>query len=146
MRFLLKLAFWLTVVVVLMPSDRAQQGAPSPQVGAGEAVSATGAVVADMRQFCVRQPDACAVGSQVATAIGYKAQANAKMLYNFLSEALAPRETGSLASGTLRTGGSIKATAEPSPPEQASQSTLTRSDLAPAWRGPAPHRDGKPSA
>ena len=57
MRFLLKLAFWLTIVVLLLPSDRAQQGT-TPQIGTSEAVSATGAVVTDMRQFCARQPDA----------------------------------------------------------------------------------------
>ena len=82
----------------------------------------------------------------MATAIGYKAQAGAKMLYDFLSEALAPRETGSLTSGTPRGGRSAKATPEKSPPERTSQNTLTPADLAPAWRGPAPRKDGKPSA
>ena len=66
MRFLLKLAFWLTIVVLLLPSDRAQQGA-TPQLGTSEAVSATGAVVTDVRGFCARQPGACAVGSLLST-------------------------------------------------------------------------------
>ena len=88
MRFLLKLAFWLTVVVLLLPSDRAQQGAPAPQISTIEAVSASGAVVSDVRQFCARQPDACAVGSQALVQFGYKAQAGAKMLYEFLSDQL----------------------------------------------------------
>ena len=69
---------------------------------------------ADLRGFCSRQPDACTVGSQVATAIGYKAQAGAKMLYEVLTEALAPRETGSVANGTTRGGRSAKSASEKS--------------------------------
>ena len=146
MFFLLRMMFWLGLVLVLLPSGSAQPNTSQPAIAASDALSAASATVGDLRGFCTRQPDACAAGSQVATAIGHRAQANAKMLYDFLNEALAARETGSLASGTPRTGGSAKATAEPPSPEQVSQSTLTRSDLAPAWRGPALRRDGKPSA
>ena len=93
MRFLLRMAFWLTVVLVLLPSGGSQP-APKVNVSAGEAMSAAGAAVSDMKQFCGRQSDACAVGSQVAVAIGHRAQAGAKMLYEFLNEQLGPHETG----------------------------------------------------
>ena len=146
MFFLLRMAFWLGLVLVLLPSGSVQPNASRTEVGASEAISAASATVGDLRGFCTRQPDACTVGSQVATAIGYKAQAGAKMLYDFLSEALAPRETGSLTNGTPRGGSSAKAAPEKSPPERTSQSTLTPADLAPAWRGPAPRKDSKPSA
>ncbi|HXW24658.1 MAG TPA: DUF5330 domain-containing protein [Xanthobacteraceae bacterium] len=127
MRFLLKLAFWLTVVVLLLPSDRAQQGAPSPQVGTNDAVSATGAVVSDMRQFCARQPDACAVGSQALVQFGYKAQTGAKMLYEFIGDRLAGQPAH-----------------DASPPASArrpAQNTLTPADLALPWHSPQPRRD-----
>ena len=127
MKFLLKAAFWLSVVVMLLPSG--EKSAPAPQVGATEAVSAAGAAVSDMRQFCARQPEACAVGSQAATAFGQKAQAGAKMLYEFLNDRV-PNETASL-------GG------KPTGAAQRSQHTLTPDDLAPAWRGPEPRRDGR---
>jgi hypothetical protein len=146
MFFLLRMAFWLGLVLVLLPSGSVQPNASRTEVGASEALSAASATVGDLRGFCTRQPDACTVGSQVATAIGYKAQAGAKMLYDFLSEALAPRETGSLTNGTPRGGSSAKPTPEKSPPERTSQNTLTPADLAPAWRGPAPRKDSKPSA
>jgi hypothetical protein len=146
MFFLSRMAFWLGVVLVLLPSGSAQPNASQTEVGASEALSAASATVGDLRGFCTRQPDACTVGSQVATAIGYKAQAGAKMLYDFLSEALAPRETGSLTNGTPRGGRSAKATPEKSPAERTSQNTLNPADLAPAWRGPASRKDGKPSA
>ena len=129
MRFLLKLAFWLTIVVLLLPTDRAQQGAPSPQIGTTDAVSATNAVVSDMRRFCVRQPDACAVGSQALVQFGYKAQAGAKMLYEFLGDQLG-REPARDATGALAGGA-----------HRPSQNTLTPADLASPWRGPQLRKD-----
>ena len=87
MRFLLRMAFWLTVILVLLPSGGSQP-APKVDVSATDAMSAAGATVADMKQFCGRQSEACAVGSQVAVALGHRAQAGAKMLYEFLNERL----------------------------------------------------------
>jgi Family of unknown function (DUF5330) len=145
MFFLLRMAFWLGVVLVLLPTGPSSRGPSVSDVGASNAISAASATVSDLRGFCSRQPDACTVGSQVATAIGYKARAGAKMLYDVLTEALAPRETGSVASGTSRRGGAVKSASESSSPDRASQDTLTSSDLVPAWRGPLPRKDGKHS-
>ena len=78
MRFLLKAAFWLAVVAVLLPSNDKPLTVPKPQLSATEAVSAAAAAMSDMRQFCSRQPDACEVGSQAAVTLGHRAQAGAK--------------------------------------------------------------------
>src|SRR5436190_13209923 len=121
MRFLLRMAFWIGVVLVLLPSA-GNQPAPKSQVGAADAMSAAKAAVSDLRSFCERQADACNVGSQAAVTIGHRAQAGAKMLYEFLNEQLGPSETGTVQA----------------PP---SQHTLTPSDLEPVWRGPLPRRD-----
>ena len=67
MFFLLRMTFWLGLVLILLPSGSSQQ-LPASEVGASEAISAASATVGDLRQFCTRQPDACTVGSQVATA------------------------------------------------------------------------------
>ncbi len=56
------------------------------KVGATDAVVAAGAAVSDMSSFCDRQPEACVVGAQAAVAIGQRAQAGAKMVYDFVSE------------------------------------------------------------
>jgi hypothetical protein len=130
MRFLLRLAFWLGVVLVVLPSAGSGP-APKMPVSGNEAMSAAKAAVTDMRQFCDRQADACVIGSQAALALGQRAQAGAKMLYEFLNEQLGPNETGSVAA------------AQPAP---ASQNTLTAQDLTPAWRGPGPHRDAQRSS
>jgi hypothetical protein len=86
MKFLLRTAFWLTVVVLLLPLSPSQRTGSAPQVSTTEAVSAASAAVSDMRQFCARQPDACVVGSQALAGFGQKARAGAKMLYDFLTE------------------------------------------------------------
>src|SRR5262245_22766566 len=113
MFFLLRMAFWISVVLVLLPSGGSQQrtaNAPSSDVGAVEAISAASATMSDMRQFCTRQPGACEIGSQAAVAIGQRAQAGAKMVYDFISERAneraAPRETGSVTTRPTRQGAS----------------------------------------
>jgi DNA-binding transcriptional regulator YdaS (Cro superfamily) len=145
MFFLLRMTFWLGLVLVLLPFGSAQQNSAANEVSASEAISAASATVGDLRGFCGRQPDACAVGSQVASTLGYRAQAGAKMLYEVLSEAMAPRETGSVGSALSKNIGG-KAAAEKSAAERASQGTLTPADLAPAWRGPPARKDGKHAA
>jgi len=142
MFFLLRMAFWLGLVLVLLPTGSPQRSSAADEISASEAISAASATVGDMRGFCRRQPDACTVGSHVATAIGYKAQAGAKMLYDVLSEALAPHDSGAPASGRRRVAGANSA-ADKTAPARASQNTLTPADLAPAWRGPVPRKDGR---
>jgi hypothetical protein len=131
MFFLLRMAFWLGLVLILLPTGSSERAVPGNQVNATEAISAASATVGDLRQFCTRQPDACTVGAHVATELGYKAQAGAKMLYDVLSEALASKEAAKdPAMGTPKTTGSLGN-------GTASQSTLTPADLVPVWRGPA---------
>jgi len=120
MRFLLRAAFWLSVVVVLLPASPSAPGAAGPS--ATEAMSAANAAMADMRRFCSRQPDACAVGSQALNQFGHKAQTGAKLLYEFLSDKLA-----------ADTPPATRAAAHAS---KTSQNSLTPADLVPAWRGP----------
>ncbi len=65
--------------------------------------------------------------------LGYKAQASAKMLYEFITEQLAPNETGSVARRPVapETAAASRSTNRP-------HETLTPTDLEPAWRGPTP--------
>ena len=152
MRFLLRMTFWLGVIIVLLPRGESAP-ASSAQINPIDAMSAATATVGDMRQFCERQPDACSVGSQAAVALGDRAKAGAQRLYEMLNERFPPNETngGTTATATM----SAKAVPLPTPrpsqhasqntPQHASQSTsqntLTPADLAPARRGPPPRKD-----
>lgn len=129
MFFLMRVAFWLTVALVLLPSVGSQPIAKGPQFGATDAAVAAGAAVADMSNFCDRQADACVVGAQAAAVIGHRAQAGAKMVYEFINEKVAHEkgETGSIDAKQI-----------------AGQSTLTADDLGPVWRGPEPRKQAQP--
>jgi len=139
MRFLLRLAFWLTVIAILLPG-RGSEPVSHPEISATEAMSAAKATVGDMRQFCDRQPEACTVGSEAATALGDRAKAGAKQIYEFLNEKIAERDPV-----TTATTGRSPATI-PLPPPRPSEHTLTPTDLAPAWRGPQPRKDAHAAA
>src|SRR5258708_1348551 len=156
MRFLLRMTFWLGVIVVLLPRGESEP-ASGQQISAIDAMSAATATVGDMRQFCERQPEACTVGSQAAMAIEDRAKAGAKRLYEMFNERLAANESHKVTTVTpAKAAKSVPLpTARPSPratqatPRNApqdvlqstSQNTLTPADVAPSWRGPPARRD-----
>jgi Family of unknown function (DUF5330) len=130
MFFLLRMAFWLGLVLVLLPRDKTPESEKLPQVGASEAVSAATAAVSDMSQFCKRQPAACEVGGQAATVIGHRAQDGARKLYQIITDKRAPDHTGSI--------GGVEETDTP-PVESAPRDTLMPEDLATEWHAvPSP--------
>ncbi|MFL6791598.1 MAG: DUF5330 domain-containing protein [Bradyrhizobium sp.] len=124
MFFLLRMAFWLGLVLVLLPREKTPESEKLPQIGASEAVSAATAAVSDMSQFCKRQPTACEVGGQAATAIGQRATEGARKLYQIITDKKPPDHTGSIG-GPDDTGTITVAT---------SRDTLMTDDLAVEWR------------
>jgi hypothetical protein len=148
MFFLLRVAFWLVVVLALLPSGGGAQQSAQARVGATDAMIAAGAAVSDMTNFCDRQPEACAVGAKTAVAIGQRAQAGARMVYEFINEhalrdsdknATHGGETGSIGKPKSNPAGpKLTAAVRTVPASPDSQSTLKPSDLDPAWRGTIP--------
>jgi Family of unknown function (DUF5330) len=131
MFFLLRLAFWLGLVLVLLPREKTPESEKLPQIGASEAVSAATAAVSDMGQFCKRQPAACEVGGQAATVIGQRAQDGARKLYKIITDKK-PDHTSSIGNA---------GDAEAMIADAASRNTLVERDLAIEWRlppGPQP--------
>jgi hypothetical protein len=140
MFFLLRLTFWIGLVLVLLPRDKTPDADKLPQINASEAVSAATAAISDMGQFCKRQPAACEVGGQAATAIGQRAQGGAKKLYQIItdkpdrseksdkSDKRAPDHTGSIAG---------MESADATRPDSA-RDTLTPDDMQIEWQGPLP--------
>jgi Family of unknown function (DUF5330) len=128
MRFLLRMIFWFTVVLVLLPSVGSQTTS-SGVVSAGEAVSAAKATVSDVRSFCERQPEACTVGSQAAAFLGHRAQVGAKMLYDYLTEHFGE--------------GGAEASRSSTAANRDGRDTLVPADLVPAWRGPRPRKEAR---
>lgn len=127
MFFLLRVAFWLSIVLVLLPSGDYRPKGHEPKIGAADAVNAATAAVSDLSGFCSRQPDACEVGGQAAIAFGQRAQAGARYLFDVLHDRLAPAATGSVPGGHAE--------------KPQSQHTLTPADMKPEWRAPLPPKD-----
>lgn len=143
MFFLLRMAFWLGLVLVLLPTDKTPETDKAPQIGAADAISAATAAVSDMSQFCNRQPGACAIGGQAATVIGARAQSGAKKVYQFITDKpekkapeanekadkKAPDHTGSI--------GIANAEADEAGSLTVAHHTLTPDDLAIDWQPPS---------
>ncbi len=135
MFFLLRMAFWLGLVLVLLPREKTPESEKLPQISVSDAVTAASAAMSDMGQFCKRQPQACEVGGQAATVIGVRAQEGARKIYQSITDKAdkkpdadkkSPDHTGSI-------GGPDEADAAQA--EIASHDTLTPDDLAVEWRG-----------
>lgn len=132
MFFLLRIGFWLTIVLLLLPAvvggpASHGPGGAAPQDGASEvsamqALSAASSAVADAGGFCSRQPQACAIGASLIELIGERAEAGARFALGYLSEQIVEEKRKAAA----RTSGSRAG------------DTLTTHDLSPEWQGPKP--------
>lgn len=107
--FLIRTAFWLSVVIMLIPADP-QSDTPAPGVSVIEAFSSARAVVADMSNFCGRNPDVCVTGSAAFEVFADKAQSGARLLFRYFD-------------------GNVGSEDE--------KGTLTDGDRQPTWQGPA---------
>jgi len=143
MFFLLRLAFWLTVILAVLPVFVTHDSAPSSNGAAkfstGDAVSAATAAVADLSQFCSRRPEACEAGMQAAAAVGASAQTGVKILYDYIqNKTAADAEPAISRTGSVspRKIAQAKPAAKVSPAAGPQQDTLSTSDLAPAWHVP----------
>jgi hypothetical protein len=159
MMFLVRAAFWLSIVLIVLPTGATRPPPGATEIGAAEAASAATAAVADLSRFCARQPGACVTGSQIANVLGQRMQAGAGMIYGFLTErgeaiATAKRNddgsshtvadrrssdrhdtTGSIAARPA--ADILPASLVPRPRPTRSQDTLKAADRQHAWRGPA---------
>ena len=125
MGFLIKAAFWLSVVVVLLPAPESGEAGGTRMIGTTEAVSLLSAALNDARGFCQRNPEACVTGTQAAQTFGQKAQYASRLLHDFISDRVDNGVTSAAAPAHAKgraAGGSID--------------TLAPADLEPAWRSP----------
>lgn len=136
MFFLLRMAFWLGVVCVLLPSG-GKTNAPDANIDATQAVTLASAAVSDMRGFCDRQPDACKTGGKVAVALGHKAEAGARTIYDFITTKLNEKPAPAERTASIERP-AVKPVAAARPLPATLRGTLTASDLEPSWHAPVP--------
>ncbi|HVY20444.1 MAG TPA: DUF5330 domain-containing protein [Bauldia sp.] len=114
MFFLLRVAFWLSLVILLLPAD-GETGDKAPRVTAFETLSAAQAAVSDISQFCDRNPDVCVTGGNAFQVFSEKVRYGVKLITN--------------------TFGNKKPAAD----QDGGASTLSPDDMKPAWRDPKKH-------
>lgn len=120
--FFIRVAFWLGLVVLLLPTDERQQARVY-----GTAVSTVERIVT----FCDRNAQACAAGAEVWATFVKKAEFGARMAIDLASSG--GRKDEDTASPRVQPSSSkAKPELNPLPAERG---TLTPADLTPAWRG-----------
>jgi hypothetical protein len=141
--FFIRTAFWLIILILLLPTNEQQQS---------EVYGTAQAAVKDVSGFCDRNPKVCDMGKDAFDVFVQKAQFGGEMLMAFIKEqtgvaadsvapADAPPQPSSLDQSSAADIGSWKVapvTVEPvSADDSFSQDTLNNDDLRPAWNGPS---------
>lgn len=116
--FLIRTAFWLCLLILLLPTDEQEQ-----RVVYGNAEAA----VKDLSSFCARNPEVCEASKDAAHTFSKKAQFGAQMLMDFFQESTAD---------TSYSETSERANRRPSFFRKEARGTLTAEDLKPAWSIP----------
>ena len=128
MLFLIRAAFWLMIIVLLLPTDDKQRS---------EVYGTAQATVNDVTGFCDRNPETCARGKDAFAIFVQKAEFGARMVMDLIqnkagggAEQPAPQETQ---------GSDAAAFAKPILFDMsASRDTLNPEDREEAWLGPEP--------
>jgi len=126
MFFLLRTAFWLTLVLVLIPLGSTTDESETGKVDPVAAYSAASAAVSDFGGFCGRNPQACETGGDAIAMIGARARDGARIVYEFLDTQITEQDAGGQPQN------------EPHRPlitGAISNGTLTAQDLAQPWQG-----------
>lgn len=160
--FLLRTVFWLSVVILLLPAAKEDQTVSNAnKVSMNKAVTAATSTVSDMAGFCDRNPEVCSTGKEALHTFGLKAKYGATLVYGWITggtttpaptpAAATPQTPGAGLGNQADARLAIERKSDMLPPSNArrsgsrlqsppSQNTLTREDLAPAWKGPRPRK------
>ena len=129
MLFLLRTAFWLMIIVLLLPTDERQRS---------EVYGTAQAAVHDLATFCDRNPETCAKGKDAFGVLVQKAQFGARMLIDLINgnKGAGEGEGGTVTQDPEQNSG----TDFPFEPSRfgpdGSQDTLNPDDRQDAWGGP----------
>ncbi|HUU24723.1 MAG TPA: DUF5330 domain-containing protein [Methyloceanibacter sp.] len=136
MMFLIRTAFWLLVLVLLVPTDKDQQ---SQIYGTAQAA------MNDVVGFCERNPQTCATSQDAFTVLVQKAQYGAQMVMGLVegqTETLANTLPDPIAPVAMTGDGGVMPVPAAVPLEPATwggtatQDTLSPDDREAAWGGP----------
>lgn len=99
MFFLLRLAFFLGLVILLVPADQTEVKTGGRLISSTDMIVAASQALDDAKGFCERQPAACEVGHAFGDTYSAKARTAARMIYDYLDPTAGPRTTGTVFRG-----------------------------------------------
>jgi hypothetical protein len=163
--YVIRTAFWLSVVILLLPADtddHAEQieQSQNERVSAGETIGAAISAAGDIAGLCARQPEVCETGSAAWQTFQNKARYGFELLYNWAGGDEPTDEDGEATEGgqtnasnnaglpraivvsentaPLHTGSADTRRITPAAGgnDAKSQNTLKIEDLIPQWKGP----------
>jgi hypothetical protein len=104
--FIIKTAFWLSLVILCLPAGEESDQAVQTSVDAGSAITAAQSTFADLSGFCDRNPDVCETGGTLLASFGLKARYGALMIYEYLDDQFSsPRSAQAAHSPTPKSSG-----------------------------------------
>ena len=122
--FLIRTAFWLTLIILLLPANEQEQR---------QVYGTAGAAVRDLKTFCSRNPDVCQKSTTMFDTFSQKAQFGAKLVMDFVKEAASDDTTVASDADTPKQRRSLFGRRSQ---DADSRDTLTASDMEPAWQDP----------
>lgn len=84
--FIIRTAFWLSLVILCLPVGSDENGPSASTAGAVEAMSVARSAVGDFSKFCERNPGTCDTGNMVVSSFGQKARYGAQIVYQYLDD------------------------------------------------------------
>lgn len=144
--FLLRMAFWLSLVILLLPAEdptsNAQASARTDTyLNASRVIGAARTTASDIAGLCDRSPQVCDIGEVALDTFLRKARYGAKLVFELISgpeDSPSAPETGWQGDKTARAATIAPAAYDTMAPR--SQNTLQPTDLVPDWSGPRQDR------
>jgi hypothetical protein len=84
MGFLLRMAFWFSLVLLVLPFDLGEATDDQPSVGAIQTFLAAREAVGDVSGICERKPEVCEIGKSALHTVGIRAREAARIAYEML--------------------------------------------------------------
>lgn len=86
MGFLIRMAFWFSLVLLFIPFEISDGEGRVDTVGPIQAFFAAKGAVDDIAGMCERKPDVCETGRSAVQTIGLKARETARMAYAWIED------------------------------------------------------------
>jgi Family of unknown function (DUF5330) len=125
--------------LALMPSPPRGEGEQPTGAGSFAYLAAAAETFADVRGFCLRNPNVCSTAGSFANTVEGKAKYSAKLIYEWANEATGDQRPAGLPND-LAAADPVQTSAPPAKLAslKVSQNTLTVADLLPEWKKPKP--------